>query len=370
MSLDLSARLDWPLREYYDPARTAVLKQLAAALEAARLTNADLVARLEMEIAARTGAPHCVAVASATSGLILATEALTEGREGDVIIPTFAFNATILAPLWSGRRAICVPVDPGHFNLCARSLEPVLYDRRVAAILAIGVAGNPSGLAAVAAQARAANIPFIVDAAPCLGAVGALGDAAVISMSPRKLLPAGEGGLILTDSEELALRLQRMRQYGSTNGFHCIEKGLNARLSELHAAVALGCIAHLDRVLAHRVAYAESLRTELGKIPGVSVQLVERGIAPAWNDVVVRVPALRRDALVRALRSLGSEAVPFYDPPVHRHPAFRGHCIVELDGRDEQQNALFREAVGLPVLSAFGAAHRDAITATFRNVLN
>jgi len=357
--------LEWPQREHYADRRAAVLELVGTALKAARLSSGELVARLERELAAWTGARCCVAVASATAGLMLALRALAGGREGAVAVPCFAFSAAVLAPVWAGRRVIALPVDPGHFNLCPEALAAALAAHDLAAVVAIGVAGNPSGLADVADVTRAAGVPLVVDAAACLGAVGVIGDATVVSLSARKALPAGEGGLVLTGSPELDAALRRLRQYGSRDGFYCEEAGLNARLSEVHAAVALACLPGLDATLRGRIAFAEALRGALAAQPGVRVQAVGPGVRPAWNDVVVRVPAPVRAAVVAALRAAGVDAVPFYSPPPHEHPALRALVTLDLQGRDDEQAALAAETVGVPVMAGLGAEHVEAIVAAF-----
>ncbi len=360
-----SEALEWPLREHYTDRHEAALELVAGALRGDRLTNADLVARLEREIVSLTGARCCVAVSSATAGLMLAIRALTRGRGGAVLVPCFAFGAALLAPLWAGRRVIALPVDPGHFNLCAKAVTSALASHEVAAVLAIGVAGNPSGLAAVAEVTRDARVPLVVDAAACLGAVGVIGGATVISMSARKALPAGEGGLVLVDSPALDDSLRRLRQYGSRDGFFCVEQGLNARLSEVHAAVALAYLGDLLATLDKRISFACELRAALAAQAEVAVQAVDAAARPAWNDVVVRVPAATRDELVGALRALGIEAVPFYSPPAHEHPAFRDAVTVDLQGREDEQAALAGETVGIPVLAGLGERHREAIVSVF-----
>jgi len=362
------ARLDWPLREDYADRHGAIVERVARALGDRRLTNAAQVEELERAMAERTGAPFCVAMASATSGMILALKALVGDRPGVILGPHFAFNATVLAALWSGRPYVGLPVDPATFNLCPKAVDEALQTREVAAVLAIGVAGNPAGLKCVEEVAAKAGAPFVVDAAPCLGSVGALGDATVISLSARKALPAGEGGLVLTRSSSLADRLRRLRQYGSLDGYYCLEAGLNARMSELHAAMALGCLPGLDNTLDRRRDFAEDLRGALRALPGVTIQRVMAGEPPAWNDVLFRVSATVRETVVRRLRGLGLEAVTFYSPLVHAHPAFAG-MEVDWQGREEEQSLLASEMVGAPVHSGFGPDHVEAIASAVASSL-
>jgi dTDP-4-amino-4,6-dideoxygalactose transaminase len=357
-------------REHYVKSREAVISRIALALSSPKLSNSQLVVQLEDAIAARTKAKHCVAVSSATLGLMLAVRALTDGRSGDVLVPGFAHNATVLAPLWAGRRIVCLPVNPANFNLCVEAVAHTLANRSVAAIMAIGVAGNPSGLRAVEECARSAKVPLIVDAAPCLGATAVLGEVTIFSMSARKILPAGEGGLVVVSDELLAAQLKDLRLYGSKNGFFCYQQGLNARLSELHAAVALGCLAELDEVLAKRRRFANSLRLALSAVPGVSLQSVDDDVEPAWNDVIVRVPSTHRTELITGLQQVGVDAVPFYDPPIHTHPAFADRCVPDFQGREQQLLSLCAETIGLPVLSSFSDPHIDTIASVFYRILS
>lgn len=368
--------LHWLLREHYEARQAAVLEKLSQVLASATLTNGQQVETLETTIARRCKSAHCIAVSSATAGLTLALKVVLEDRRGKVAAPAFSFNATVLAPIWNNRRVLCLPVSPKHFNLCADALEAALKKEPVAAVIAIGVAGNLSGLKTVGEAARRAGVPFILDAAPCLGAeiegttLGEIADAAVISLSSRKVLPAGEGGLVLTDSPELADRLRQLRVYGSTNGFYCVEQGINARLSEIHAAVALGYAEALDEVLQRRREWAENLCDALKKIDFIELQQVEAGVTPAWNDVVLKVPAQFRDVIVAELQKIGVQAVPFYHPLIYRHQAFAESCEAQLQGQEEIMDELSESVIAVPVISTFGARHREAIANVFYRYLS
>lgn len=375
MTASTQPSLAWPAREYYSEYRAAVMDRMARALGSSPATNGVQVAELEGEIARRTGARHCVAVASATAGLTLALRHVLQGRTGPVAAPVLSFNATVLAPVWNGRRVCCLPADTGHLNLCAGALRHAVAARPIAAITAIGVGGNPSSLAELGRVARESGVPFILDAAPCLGAqisagaLSAIADAAVISLSSRKVLPAGEGGLVLTDRDDLASALRRARVYGSTNGFFCVEPGWNARMSELHAAAALGALPGLDPVLRRRSDWALALRRTLSEIPGVRLQAIDPAVTPAWNDVIAAVPPAARDAIVLLLQDLGIPAVPFYSPLIHRHPAFAPSCDPDLGDRASEMDDLAASLVAIPVLSTLAGDEAAAVAGVFARML-
>jgi FlaA1/EpsC-like NDP-sugar epimerase/dTDP-4-amino-4,6-dideoxygalactose transaminase len=330
-----------------------VTKRLAPSYEQGILTNGPLVAELEQRIATRLGVPHVVAVSSCTSGLLLTVQALTEGRDGPVVLPSFTFAATGHAVAWNRRRLHFVDCDPHTFQIDVEHAAPHLTE--ASALLATHVFGAPCTPTAVAELGREHGVPVIFDAAHALGAssgdlpVGRFGDAEVFSLTPTKVLVAGEGGLVATYDTALAETLRIGRDYGNPGDYDTRFAGLNARMSEFHAAMALESLELLDELLERRRALAEAYRKLLADVPGVTLQQIPHADASTFKDLTIAIEpplfGLARDDLVHVLAAEGVDTRTYFDPPVHRQQAYGSVSRFDLPVTDR----VAASVVSLPI---------------------
>jgi len=158
--------------------------------------------------------------------------------------------------------------------------------------------------------------------------VGAVADAEVFSMSPTKLIAAGEGGLVSTRRPEVAERIEALREYGNAGDYTTVQPGLNGRLDELSAVLAIAGFRALEANAKRRNRLAELAKRELKDVPGVSWQGVAVGDRSSYKDLTVVVEpkefGCSRDDVARALLAEGVDTRKYYVPLVHRHPAFAG----------------------------------------------
>ena len=227
-----------------------VLEQFRAVLSQSCLTNGPRVAELERQAASYLGTRECVAVSSGTAGLMLVLRAL--GLRGEVIVPSFTFCATAHSLLWNGLQPVFVDCDPQTFCLEPEQVERAITSR-TSAVLGVHVFGCPAPVKALQEITRRHGLPLLYDGAHAFGSwagatkVAAWGDATVFSLSPTKPLVAGEGGLIATNDDALAGRLRQARNYGKGDSNECHLLGLNARLTELQAVLALAGLPGVER---------------------------------------------------------------------------------------------------------------------------
>jgi dTDP-4-amino-4,6-dideoxygalactose transaminase len=323
------------------PPLDRVTARLAPSYDRGVLTNGPLVRELEAAVARRLDVDHVVAVASCTSGLMLVLQALA--RPGaPVVMPSFTFSATAHAAAWMGavpRFAECGPSDA--------LLDPTDAAARAegaGAIVATHVFGAPCHPEEIEALGATAGMPVVFDAAHAFGArrrgrpVGGFGSAEVFSLSPTKPLVAGEGGLVTTDDADLADRVRAGRDYGNPGDYDTHFAGLNARLSELHAAVALEALLELDDHLARRRELAALYRDLLSPMPGVSVQHVDPADESTYKDLTIVVDedafGVDRDRVVASLKAEGIDTRCYFWPPVHRQQAYRDLPPSELPTTD------------------------------------
>jgi dTDP-4-amino-4,6-dideoxygalactose transaminase len=307
-----------------------VARDVEAILRSGVLTSGPFVRCLEGRAAEYLGVRHCVAVASCTTGLMLVLRAAE--LTGEVIVPSFTFAATAHAVDWNGLRPVFADVDRGTLTLSAASAEGAV-GMRTSAILATHVYGNPCDVEGLRAVADEHGLRLFFDAAHAFGSrhgdrmVGGFGDAEVFSLSPTKPLVAAEGGIIATDDDLLAERCRIGRDYGNPGDYDCRFVGLNARMSELHAATALASFEDLDQRLRERNRLADAYHGALSRMPGLAFPVVREGDRSTYKDLTVLVDPERFGASARTVAgALGAEGVEtrrYYDPPVHRMRAYR-----------------------------------------------
>ncbi|MDQ3820133.1 MAG: DegT/DnrJ/EryC1/StrS family aminotransferase [Acidobacteriota bacterium] len=315
------------------PSLEEISEELRGILESGVLTKGERLRVFEEMVAEHLGVKHAVAVSSCTSGLMLTCRAL--GLKGDVVVPSFTFLATASALIWSGLRPVFADVDKESFNLdpCAARAAVTPETR---AMVAVHNFGNPAAIEDLQNVADRQGLRLIFDAAHAFGslhkgrAVGAQGDAQVYSLTPTKLLVAGEGGVVATNSDEVAEGVRMGREYGSRGDYNSLFAGLNARLSEFNALLGQYGLARLERAARHRNLIAESYRDMLGSLPGLGFQKVLPDDRSSYKDFAIKVDSeafgLSRDELALALAAENIETRKYYDPPVHRQSAYQQYA--------------------------------------------
>jgi dTDP-4-amino-4,6-dideoxygalactose transaminase len=308
----------------------SVASAAAEILASGVLTNGPYVRRLEEQAAAYLGVRHCVAVSSCTAGLMLALR--VSGLSGDVVLPSFTFSATAHAVAWNGLRPAFTDIRPDTLLL-----DPAAAARstgmRTSAILATHTYGTPCDVESLSKVARRNGIRLFFDAAHAFGSrrgqamIGGFGDAEVFSLSPTKVLIAGEGGIIATNDDTLAERCRYGRDYGNPGDYDTRFVGLNARMSELHAATALASFSDLEERIARRNQLAECYHKALDEVAGIDFPAIDEGDRSTYKDFTVLVDSERfgmdATALAAALHAEGVQTRRYYSPPVHRQRAYR-----------------------------------------------
>jgi dTDP-4-amino-4,6-dideoxygalactose transaminase len=309
----------------------ALKPELMAALErvvdGSRFVLGAEGAALERELAARCGVRHGVGVGSGTDALRLALAALDVGPGDEVITPAFSFVASASTSVMAGATPVFVDIEADTF-----ALDPALVERaitpRTRAIVAVHLYGHPAPLAALAALATSHGLALIEDAAQAIGAswdgrpVGGWGDVACLSFYPTKNLGAcGDGGMVLTDRDDLAARLRRLRHHGDAGRYRHVELGWCSRLDEVQAAVLRVKLARLDAWIERRRSIAGRYRTLLGGLP-LALPAERPRARHVYHLYTVRHP--QRDALAKALADRGVGTAVHYPTPVPGQPLFGG----------------------------------------------
>ena len=302
-------------------------ERLLAVLRSGQLTNSREVEFFEREAAEQLEAPEVVAVSSCTAGLMLVERCLA--LRGEVITPSFTFFAGAHGLLWNGLRPVLADCDPETFQIDPVSVRRLLSDR-TAAILGTHIFGCPAPVDELEEIAAKARIPLIFDGAHALGTryrgrdVSCRGDAVVYSLSPTKQITTAEGGLIATKHKELAQMLRRARNYGKGADYDCDVLGLNARMTELQAAIGRAALPRLDEAVRRRNEIADAYRKLLGATPRIGLQQLPAEAYSSRKDFAILLDGwLDRDKLQQDLEEAGIETRTYFDPPLHRQGLYK-----------------------------------------------
>jgi len=282
------------------------------------------VERFEEEFARYNGTTHAVACSSGTSALKLALLAADVGANDEVITAANTFMATAGAIIHAGAKPVFVDVDPITFNMDPGLLEKAITEN-TKAIIAVHLYGHPADMDPVVHIAKEKGLVLIEDTAQAHGArykgtvAGSMGHAGCFSFYPTKNLGAcGEGGAIITNSSELALKMKLLRDHGSESKYIHSLIGYNDRMAALQASVLRVKLRHLDDWVDSRRSHAERYSSLLEDVAVETPQ--EMTYAKAAYHLYV-IHCAFRDKLSEFLKSRDVGFGFHYPVPLHMQPA-------------------------------------------------
>ena len=284
-------------------------------------------AALEQELARVSGTRFAVGVASGTDALILALHVCGVGPGDEVIVPTFTYVATADSVSLLGAKPVFTDILPGTFNMDPAQVEARITPR-TKAIIPVHLYGQPADMDPILEIARRRGVRVIEDNAQAVAAsyrgrpTGSMGDAGCLSFYPTKNLGAyGDGGMIVTNSEELAARLRSLRMHGTRkHKYVSEEQGWNSRLDEIQAAVLRVKLRHLEGWTAARQARAARYSALLSGVEDVTVPEVAPGCEHVYHQYTIRVR--NRDHVQRVLAERGIATTVYYPVPLHLQPMY------------------------------------------------
>jgi dTDP-4-amino-4,6-dideoxygalactose transaminase len=346
------------------------LEEVRGILASKQLTNGAYVRKFEEAAAEYLSVAQCVAVSSCTAGLLLVLKALD--LRGEVILPSFTFHATAHAVVWNGLTPMFADCDAKTFCVAPEAVRAQVSSRTTA-ILAVHLFGNPAAVEELEEIAAGLEISLVFDAAHAFGSsaggkhVGGFGTAEVFSFSPTKLVVAGEGGLVVTRDAGLAERLRAARNYGDAGNYDPEILGVNARMSEINAAMALHGLAGLEARIERRNEIRRRYERNLRDVAGLRFQEVSEGGRSTFKDFSVIVDEREfghsRDWLVELLHRENIGARRYFSPPVHRQKLYRALW----DGRPLPVTDMVSDGVvSLPIYSSLTDESVDKVSEVIR----
>jgi dTDP-4-amino-4,6-dideoxygalactose transaminase len=327
----------------------------------------------ERELAERVGVAQGVALSSGTAALHLAL--LLAGIEpGDeVLVPSFTFIATAAAVAYLGARPVFVDCSADSWNLDPGLVEEVLTERAAAgrlpsAVITVDLYGETADYAALESLCRTFDVPLVEDSAEALGAsyrgrpAGSFGVAGIFSFNGNKIITTSGGGMLVTESPELAQRARHLATQAREPFPHYEHAtvGYNYRLSNLLAALGRAQLRGLDSRIEHRRLIDATYTEGLADLPGVSPMPRNRaGTSNYWLTCVLIDPdafGVDRERVRLALEDADIESRPTWKP-LHLQPVFSGISLVGPGHCDR----VFDRGLCLPTGSGLSAADQSRV---------
>ncbi len=307
------------------------IEAVCAVLRSSNLSLGPKLGEFEDAFAKYIGLKRAVAVNSGTSGLFLCMPALGIGQGDEVITTPFTFIASATPIMMAGARPVFVDIDPVSLNLDPAKIESRITDR-TKAILPVEVFGNPAGMDKVCEIAQKHNLKVIEDSCEALGSTlngkkaGTFGKMSVFGFYPNKQMTTGEGGIILTDDDDLADMCVSLRNQGRAKdgGWLNHERlGYNFRLSDINCALGIVQLSRIEQFKAKRRQVAKWYQEMLADDDRLIVPAEPDDCDLSWFVFVIRLAEgftrRQRDRILEAMREQNIQ-VSNYFSPVHLQP--------------------------------------------------
>ena len=366
----------------------ADIEAVVKVLKSDYLTTGPAVAAFEKKVADYVGAKYAVAVSNGTAALHVACLAAGIGEGDEVITTPITFAASANCVLYCGGTPVFADIDPDTYNISPEELEKKITSR-TKAIIPVHYTGQPCDMDAILEIAHKHNLLVVEDGAHALGAaykgkkIGSIADMTCFSFHPVKPVTTGEGGMIVTDNEELYRRLVLYRSHGITRDkdmmqqyeeqlqqssdpalqeaadmlrgdvmdpggwyYQQLELGYNYRITDISCALGASQMDKLDRFLERRRQIAKKYDEAFADIPQIKTPWQQEGCQSGWHLYMIQTMERSRREVFEGLRQAGI-GVNVHYIPVYRHPYYQRngyagvHCL--------NAEAFYERAISLPI---------------------
>ncbi len=357
----------------------AEIDAVVAVLRSDRISLGPKLPEFEEAFRRRVGVRHAVACSSGTAGLHLCWRALGIGPGDEVITTPFSFIASSNSIMFDGGRPVFVDIDPRTWQIDVTRIEAAITPR-TKAILPVDVFGSVPDMDAIGEIARKHHLRVLEDSCEALGATykgrpaGTLGEAGVFAFYPNKQITTGEGGMIVTNDDRIALLTRSMCNQGrdpDAGWLAHARLGYNYRMCDIQAAIGVEQMRRLDDILAARARVAEMYRTRLADEPRLALQHVPDEVGISWFVFVVRLSddytQEQRDAILAKLRQKGIGCNNYFSP-IHLQPFYRDELGCR-PGDYPVTEALASRTIALPFYNRLGDADVEHVVRSLRELL-
>ncbi|MEU6024245.1 DegT/DnrJ/EryC1/StrS family aminotransferase [Micromonospora sp. NPDC047134] len=361
----------WDYLEEYEKERDDILDAVDSVFRSGQLVLGRSVRGFEEEFAAYHGVAHCISVDNGTNAIKLGLQALGVGRGDEVITVSNTAAPTVVAIDAVGAKPVFVDVDPETYLMDTDQVAAAVT-KFTACLLPVHLYGQCVDMNPLARLAARHGLAILEDCAQSHGArragrlAGTMGDAAAFSFYPTKVLGAyGDGGAVITSSDETERSLKRLRYYGMEERYYVVQTpGHNARLDEVHAEILRRKLRRLDAYIEGRRAIAARYVDGLAGT-GIVLPKVAPGNDHVYYVYVVRHP--KRDAILDALRAYDIQLNISYPWPVHTMSGFAhlGYATGSLPVTE----AAAKEIFSLPMYPSMSLDTQNRVIEVLRKVV-
>lgn len=378
----------------------ADIEAVVKVLKSDYLTTGPAVAAFEKKVADYVGAKYAVAVSNGTAALHVACLAAGIGEGDEVITTPITFAASANCVLYCGGTPVFADIDPDTYNISPEELESKITPQ-TKAIIPVHYTGQPCDMDAILEIAHKHNLLVVEDGAHALGAaykgkkIGSIADMTCFSFHPVKPVTTGEGGMIVTDNEELYRRLVLYRSHGITRDkdmmqqyeeqlqqssdpalqeaadmlrgdvmdpggwyYQQLELGYNYRITDISCALGASQMDKLDRFLERRRQIAKKYDEAFADIPQIKTPWQQEGCQSGWHLYMIQTMERSRREVFDGLRQAGI-GVNVHYIPVYRHPYYQRngyagvHCL--------NAEAFYERAISLPIFPGLTGQQQDYV---------
>ncbi len=290
----------------------------------------------EKEFARKFRLKHVVAVANGSIALLIALKACGIGPGDEVIVPSFTFTSTVTSVIYANAIPVFADINYETYTIDPESVRRVITDK-TKAIIAVHLFGHPAEMDELKEIADEHGLYLIEDSAQAIGAyykgrpTGSLGDIAAFSLYATKNITSGEGGLVITDNDELAEKAKLIRSHGEEVRYFSKVLGFNFRMTEMQAALALSQLKKLDKFNEIRRRNAKIYTEHLAHRSELKLPVEKSYVKSSWSlyEVLLDLSkiSINREFFIQALKAEGAPASVTYPRVIYEHP-----FIKELKG--------------------------------------
>jgi aminotransferase EvaB len=360
----------WSYLKEYEAEKAEIYDAIEKVLTSGRLILGESVQNFEAEFAAYCGVTYGVGVDNGTNAITLGLRAIGVKPGDEVITVANTAVPTVSAIVTAGATPRFVDINPATYLMDTTQLEGTIT-KKTACILPVHLFGQCVDMDGVREVAKKHGLKVLEDCAQSHGAefkgqkAGSMSDAAAFSFYPTKILGTyGDGGMVLTDSEEVERKLRRLRFYGMEEVYYAEEHGYNSRLDELHAEILRRKLTHLDNYIARRRELAHRYGELLADTSLILPQEVPNNLH-AYYLYVVRHP--QRDEIIAQLKERDIIVNISYPWPIH---TMRGYSHLGYkEGDLPHTEAAAKEIFSLPMYPTLTDEEQETVCRALHEIL-
>lgn len=352
-------------------------------LQSDYLTTGPKIAEFEKCVADYVGAKYAVAVSNGTAALHIACLAAGIGPGDEVITTPITFAASANCVLYCGGTPVFADINPDTYNIDPEDIRKKITDK-TKAIIPVHLAGQPCDMDAIHQIAEEYHLLVIEDGAHALGAeykgkkIGALSDMTTFSFHPVKPITTGEGGMVLTNNEELYRRLSLFRSHGITRDSDLLLKndgpwyyeqqflGYNYRITDIQCALGISQMKKLDRFLERRRELVQRYNEAFAVCPDIVIPYQLEGVESGWHLYIIQVKNHDRRTVFEKLREAGI-GVNVHYVPVYKHPYYQEHGYANVHCENAEE--LYDHMISLPLYPLLSNEEQDKVIEKVQRVI-